>query len=138
MIGQTTTLHVYHAFLYLSLPSLHDYNVKIISRFVEDVNARERLSFSFPELSSKERLKFPYDNRAGEWSLSQLKIYIYISRPRPLHFLEATSLFLLFVISNVCTNKNQQARGLLPVLQCMARRGIQAKEQNHEFRQAKS
>ena len=40
----------------------------------------------------------------------------YISRPRPLHFLGAASLFLLFVISNVCTNKNQQARGLLPVL----------------------
>ena len=26
---QTTTLHVHHAFLYVSLPSLHDYNVKL-------------------------------------------------------------------------------------------------------------
>ena len=25
---KTTTLHVYHTFLYISLPSLHDYNVK--------------------------------------------------------------------------------------------------------------
>ena len=54
-------------------------------------------SFFFP-CSSKERLKFPYDNRAGEWSLGQVKKNI--SRPRPLHFLGAASLFL-FVISNV-------------------------------------
>ena len=26
---QTTTLHVHHAFLFISLPSLHDYNMKI-------------------------------------------------------------------------------------------------------------
>ena len=26
---QTTTLHVHHAFLYISLPSLHVYNVKV-------------------------------------------------------------------------------------------------------------
>ena len=29
LIGKTTTLHVHHAFLYISLPSLHDYNVKV-------------------------------------------------------------------------------------------------------------
>ena len=28
-ITKTTTLHVHHAFLYISLPSLHDYNVKM-------------------------------------------------------------------------------------------------------------
>ena len=27
--GKTTTLHVHHAFLYISLPSLHDYHVKM-------------------------------------------------------------------------------------------------------------
>ena len=27
--GKTTTLHVHNAFLYISLPSLHDYNVKL-------------------------------------------------------------------------------------------------------------
>ena len=31
LIIKTTTLHVYHAFLYISLPSLHDYDVKIPS-----------------------------------------------------------------------------------------------------------
>ena len=29
LISKTTTLHVHHAFLYISLPSLHDYNVKM-------------------------------------------------------------------------------------------------------------
>ena len=28
LISKTTTSHVHHAFLYISLPSLHDYNVK--------------------------------------------------------------------------------------------------------------
>ena len=29
LISETTTLHVDHAFLYISLPSLPDYNVKV-------------------------------------------------------------------------------------------------------------
>ena len=29
LISQTTILHVHHAFLYISLPSLHNYDVKI-------------------------------------------------------------------------------------------------------------
>ena len=29
LISKTTTLHVHHAFLYISLPSLHDYDVKM-------------------------------------------------------------------------------------------------------------
>ena len=29
LISKTTTLHVHHAFWYISLPSLHDYNVKL-------------------------------------------------------------------------------------------------------------
>ena len=52
-ISKTTTLHVQHAFLYISLPSRHDYDVKcLISRFKQDVNRRQRLSFSFPVLWS--------------------------------------------------------------------------------------
>jgi len=49
LISKTTTLHVHHTFLYISLPALHDYDGKmpILSRFVEDVNVRQRLSF-FP------------------------------------------------------------------------------------------
>ena len=29
LLRKTTTLHVHHAFLYISLPSLHDYDVKL-------------------------------------------------------------------------------------------------------------
>ena len=29
VISKTTTLHVHHTFLYISLPFLHDYNVKV-------------------------------------------------------------------------------------------------------------
>ena len=51
-----------HAFLYISLPSLHDYNVKVLkSRFVEDGNTRQQLSFSFPELWYSP-LKFNFKN----------------------------------------------------------------------------
>ena len=43
----TTTLHVHHAFLYISLPSLHDYDVIcLISRFIDNVNIRRRISLT--------------------------------------------------------------------------------------------
>ena len=29
VVGKTTTLNVHHAFLYISLPSVHDYNLKM-------------------------------------------------------------------------------------------------------------
>ena len=36
-ISKTTILHVHHAFLYISLPSLHDYDVNcVISRFIDN------------------------------------------------------------------------------------------------------
>ena len=40
-MGTTTTLHVHHAFLYISLPSLHDYNLHFF--FMEDVNKRRQI-----------------------------------------------------------------------------------------------
>ena len=40
-----------HTFLYISLPSLHDYNVNcLISLFMEDLNTSQLFSFSFCEL----------------------------------------------------------------------------------------
>ena len=50
---QNNNFYVHHAFLFISLPSLHDYDLKVrylISRFVENVNTRQRFSFSLPEL----------------------------------------------------------------------------------------
>ena len=48
---KTSILHVHHAFLFVSLPSLHNHDVKI-SRFVEDVNTRQRFSFLFKNLDT--------------------------------------------------------------------------------------
>ena len=46
-ISKTTTLHVHHAFLYISLPSLHDYDVNcLISRFIDNVNIRRQISLT--------------------------------------------------------------------------------------------
>ena len=42
LISKTTILHVHHAFLYISLPSLHDYDVKLPSfKFMEYVNTQD-------------------------------------------------------------------------------------------------
>ena len=43
VISKTTTLHVHHTFLYISLLFLHDYDVKmLISCFMQDVNKQRR------------------------------------------------------------------------------------------------
>ena len=69
LLRKTTTLHVHHAFLYISLPSLHDYDVKcLIASFMEEVNKRRRISFSLSKLqcgpqeinSSEIRLYLPF------------------------------------------------------------------------------
>ena len=54
-IRKTTTLHVQHTLLQISLQSLHDYDVKLpdftrISNLLEDLNTRQRLPFSFSKL----------------------------------------------------------------------------------------
>ena len=46
-----TSLHGHHAFLYLSLPSLHDYDVNcLISLFIDNVNIRRRIFLSLYKL----------------------------------------------------------------------------------------
>ena len=46
-IIKTNTLHVHHAILYISLPSLHNYDVNsLISRFIDNVSIRRRISLS--------------------------------------------------------------------------------------------
>ena len=52
LITKTTTLLVHHAFFYISLPSLYDYDVKMpISFFTEEVHKRRRNFLSaFAEL----------------------------------------------------------------------------------------
>ena len=51
LLSKTTSLHVHHAFLYVSLPSLHDCNVKMPNcKFMKDANKRRRISFSLSKL----------------------------------------------------------------------------------------
>ena len=51
LISKTTILRVHHAFLYISLPSLHDYDVKMPnSRCTEEVHKRRRNFLSLSEL----------------------------------------------------------------------------------------
>ena len=50
-VSKTTVLHVHYAFLYISLLSLHDYDVNcLISRFIDNVNMRRRISLSLYKL----------------------------------------------------------------------------------------
>ena len=51
LISKTATLHVHHTFLYLSLTSLYDYDVKMpnftfYGPFMEDVDKRRRILLS--------------------------------------------------------------------------------------------
>ena len=51
LISKTTTLHVHHAFLYISLPSLPDYNVKVPEfTFCRGREHKTTTFFSFAEL----------------------------------------------------------------------------------------
>ena len=48
-ISKTTTLHVYHTYLYISFPSLHDYDVKIpnFGHYGERKQATTKFNCSF-------------------------------------------------------------------------------------------
>ena len=47
LISKTTTLHVHHAFLYISLPSLHDYDVKMPNFTIYGEREQVTTNFSF-------------------------------------------------------------------------------------------
>ena len=49
LIRKTTILHVHHAFLYISLPSLHDYDVKMpnFTMYRGSTKAKTRFPLSF-------------------------------------------------------------------------------------------
>ena len=51
LLSKTTNLHVLHTFLYISLPSLHDYDVKMHNfTFYGSVNKRRRIFLSLSKL----------------------------------------------------------------------------------------
>ena len=48
LIGKTTTLHLHHTFLYISLPSLHDYDVKMPNFTISGEHKQAKTNFPFP------------------------------------------------------------------------------------------
>ena len=48
LLSKTTTFHVHHAFLYISLPSLHDYDVKMPNFTFYGGRKQATTNFSFP------------------------------------------------------------------------------------------
>ena len=48
LISKTTTLHVQHTFLYISLPSLHDYDMKMPNFTLSGEQKQATTNFSFP------------------------------------------------------------------------------------------
>ena len=93
-------MYVYHAFLYISLTSLHDHNVKFPNfTFAEDGNKRQQLSFSFPELccsplefNSKKNL--PTFDELKLDGISEIKF-----GPAQIHFLSDVFVALAVVIA---------------------------------------
>ena len=47
LLSKTTTLQVHHAFLYISLPSLHDYDVKMPNFTFYGGRKQATMNFSF-------------------------------------------------------------------------------------------
>ena len=47
LISKTTTLHMHHAFLYISLPPLHDYGVKLPNFTFYGARKQAKTSFFF-------------------------------------------------------------------------------------------
>ena len=55
-MSKTTTSHVHHTFLYISLPLLHDNDLKLRSfAFMENVNKQRRNFISLSELGYSPR-----------------------------------------------------------------------------------
>ena len=84
-------------FLHISLPSLQDYNVKIISRFVEDVKTRQRLSPSFPELCSI--LQFDSRKFVDIWGIERVGKSAIMFEVARIHFLSDVFVAFAFVVA---------------------------------------
>ena len=76
LLSKTTTLHVHHAFLYVSLPSLHDYHVKMPSFTFYGGRKQARAKFSgifflflnLDKLLDKALCEFSWNSTPGEFA----------------------------------------------------------------------
>ena len=88
LISKTTTLHVHHAFLYISLPSLHGYDVKL-PNFVfcgERKQATTKFNFDLLNLNM-----VPWNSTSGGlakiWQSKWVGIITIRTERRQIHFL---------------------------------------------------
>ena len=85
-MGKTTTLHVHHAFLYISWPSVHDYDVKIPN------SLEHKAATSFFFFSSTSILHGSYNlekvfifssrlEKSGPWKVIEIHHLVYARHP---------------------------------------------------------
>ena len=98
-IGRATNLHVHHAFVYISLPSMHDHDVKVPNRDFKTMFTRYRIAFAPPRNSCRIGLLFALKNVcSGAISVTERRCTAPISKAET-HISDTHSYFIrwLFV-----------------------------------------
>ena len=86
-ISKTTTFHAHHAFLYISLPSLHDYNVNLPNfMFVEEGN-KNTTTFFFFSWTLMQSFRFNSKQIANIWRIKRDEISAIKFEAAQIHFL---------------------------------------------------
>ena len=106
LLSKTITLHVYHAFLYFSLPSLYDYDVKLpnFTFYGRRKQAKRRRMSAVPniELNSREirrRVTFSANWNKHDKIWKNVNSFVTFSLPSPLSMLKLPSINMtLFLI----------------------------------------
>ena len=91
---------MHHAFLYIPLPSKHDYDVEmpIFTFFLEDASIRQRLSFSFPALRYS-LLEFNSRKKtANIWRIEREGVSVKMFEATRLHFLSDVFVAVAFLM----------------------------------------
>ena len=101
--GKTTTLHVHHAFLYISLPSLHDYNVKVPHFTFCQVRELKTTTFFFFSWTLIQSLEFnSRKNISSIWRIKQDGISAIKFEAARIHFLRDVFVALAVVVAWLC------------------------------------
>ena len=98
LISKTTTLHVHHAFWYISLPSLHDYHLKR-PKFTF-CRGREQKLFRFPFLNFDAVLENSTPkNFASIWIIKRVGISAIKFEAAQIHFLKDVFVAVAVVVA---------------------------------------
>ena len=124
------TLHVHHAFLYVSLPLLHGYRTTwkcLISRLLEDASTRQRLSFSIPELRCRSFLIQLRRKNANNWRIARGATSAIKFEAARIHFSNDVSVAAAVVVdgkqhSVACCSHSKQCRNNVATRCCAKNR----------------